>query len=537
MNRPLGCLTGSALIAAALSGLVVLGAAALTGNSIFSPGPLNAQSGQAPLGGAVSHRDLERDCGSCHPAFWSGERMGDRCLNCHVQVGLEIREGSGFHAGYADGSNCRDCHTEHHGSAAWLTRSDMAGFPHERTGYLLWAHRLGSAGGDFACSDCHPASLQDFDRETCFDCHLALEGEAIRQHLADFGVDCVACHDGIDLYGSLFDHGQTGFPLSGAHSESACGACHFGARSAADLRVTQTECVACHATDDRHQGRLGLDCGECHTTSAWSGATIDHTQTGFDLTGRHRLAACETCHVDRQWTGIGTACQDCHTRDDPHRGQFLDDCDACHQTSGWEDLTFDHRQTGFGLDDAHAISCDACHGGGRYAGTPTTCQGCHADDDRHAGRFGRDCGACHRPTRWDDVTFDHALSRFPLTGAHGRLDCGVCHDPGSFGGLSSSCGSCHADPAFHRGLFTSNCGSCHSTSAWRPASFNGPHPFPTNHEGAGGRCGECHPGPLTSYSCFGCHDRGKMEDKHKEITNRLADCAACHPRGEKEEDD
>jgi len=35
---------------------------------------------------------------------------------------------------------------------------------------------------------------------------------------------------------------------------------------------------------------------------------------------------------------------------------------------------------------------------------------------------------------------------------------------------------------------------------------------------------------------YGCHDRGKMEDKHKEITSNLGSCATCHPGGKEDGD-
>jgi hypothetical protein len=260
--------------------------------------------------------------------------------------------------------------------------------------------------------------------------------------------------------------------------------------------------------------------GACHTPDGWEEATIDHTLTRFPLTGRHLLVECEACHVDRQWTGIGMACLSCHSPDDPHQGQFSADCSDCHTANGWEDLTSSHAETGFRLEGGHASpACADCHPSGRYAGTPSTCIGCHAGDDRHNGEFGTECSTCHRPTRWEDWTFDHNLSAFPLTGAHRGVTCKGCHSGGRFAGPSSACSTCHGKPSSHGSAFGSNCGACHSTSAWRPASFNGPHPFPMNHHGADGDCSTCHPSSLTSYSCTGCHahDPSKMEDKHKEV--------------------
>jgi len=533
MNRPLGCLTGSALIAAVLAAVAILGAAAATGNGIFSPGELGGDRGEAPIGGVVSHTELETRCAACHPAIWSGDRMGDRCLACHAEVAQEIETDDGLHGGFATPANCRDCHSDHQGVTASLTRADLHGYPHERTGYLLRAHATRDEGGAFVCQDCHPDSLRTFSPSTCLACHQLLDLPWMIQHRVTFGVACLDCHDGIDSYGAAYDHAA--FPLVGRHGETECIFCHREASTLAALRATPTECLNCHGADDIHDGRLGTSCGECHSAEGWDGATLDHDRTRFPLTGLHTEVICESCHVDRQWTEIGSTCRSCHTRDDTHGGQFPGDCVDCHMTSGWEDLTFSHARTGFALAGAHAEpSCGACHPGGKYVGTPSTCIGCHAKDDRHNGEFGTDCAACHRATTWADWTFDHDLSSFPLTGAHRSASCQGCHSGGSFEGTSSACSSCHGKPSSHGNAFGGSCGSCHSTSAWRPATFNGPHPFPMNHGGAGGNCAACHPSSLTSYSCTGCHEHSpsRMEDKHKEVSGfSMGDCTRCHPGG------
>ena len=538
MTRPLGCLTGSALIATVLAAVAIFAAAAATGNTIFSPGRLSAQGSSGAIRGASSHSDLAKQCAACHPAFWSGDRMGDRCVECHADVGDEIGLGEGFHAGYATTANCRDCHSDHQGREASLTRADMRGFPHERTGYLLWAHLPVASGGSYTCVECHLDSLQVFDPDTCQTCHLELDPPYAVQHRAAFGAGCVRCHDGIDTYGHLYDHADSGFALTGGHAELECVFCHQGATTLEALRAAPADCQSCHAADDVHEGRLGLSCGDCHTPDGWEGASLDHRLTRFTLTGKHLRLECEACHIDRQWVGIGMECRACHSQDDRHRAQFTVDCSDCHTTNGWNDITFNHARSSFPLEGAHASAdCAACHPGGRYVGTESTCIGCHASEDRHNGEFGADCSACHQPTRWEDWTFDHDLSAFPLTGAHRGASCQSCHNGGSFGGTPSSCAGCHSKPGSHGSAFGSNCGACHSTSAWRPASFNGPHPFSMNHGGAGGNCGKCHPSSLMDYTCYSCHDKSKMQDKHKEITSNLGNCVACHANGDKEEGD
>jgi hypothetical protein len=323
--------------------------------------------------------------------------------------------------------------------------------------------------------------------------------------------------------------------LQGAHGRIECSHCHLGVAAIAGLQDTPRRCVDCHGGESIHTARLGNECGTCHNLEGWEDATLDHRLTGFALEASHIEADCLGCHVDRQWVGIPRGCIGCHSAEDEHQGRFGTDCGLCHRPTSWSDWTFDHAVVGFSLEASHAeVECEGCHAGGRWAGTPRDCYGCHADDDFHGGRFGADCGACHRPTTWSDWTFDHNRSGFPLTGAHGRVACLTCHTGGSFQGTSSACAACHAEPAVHAGVFGFDCGACHSTSAWRPASYNGPHSFPMNHGGAGGNCRTCHPGSYASYSCYSCHDQGEIADKHNEMGN-FSNCVACHPTGNKEE--
>jgi hypothetical protein len=539
LNRPLGCLTGAGLIAGLLTALTVGAAAALGGNALFSPGELNANPGQAPLGAIDSHAELSQDCGKCHAPFWGDERMGDRCLACHTQVADELAVVSGFHFGYASARNCRTCHTEHQGPAAALTLQEIVNYPHDRTGFTLLAHPPTSSGGAFRCMDCHPIRLRQFSTASCRGCHQLLDPDYTSQHLSDFGSGCLECHDGVDRYGIHFSHQQLALPLEGEHADLRCASCHPGARTVAALRQAPTRCFACHASDDIHSGRLGQACDDCHTPQTWQDAALDHAITGFPLLGSHAGADCLGCHVDRQWSGIPRTCAGCHSEQDPHRGQFVQDCDACHAPTRWSEIRFDHQQSDYPLVGAHrSAECADCHAEGRYVGTPTACYACHAGEDEHQGRFGQDCGACHKPTRWEDWTFDHDISRFRLTGAHRSTACLNCHQGGSFSGTPTACSACHAEPGLHRGVFGLQCGSCHNTSAWRPASWNGPHSFPLNHAGAGGSCSTCHPSSYGQYTCYGCHkhDPAKIEKKHREEgIPDFSDCVRCHPGGKKED--
>ena len=62
-----------------------------------------------------------------------------------------------------------------------------------------------------------------------------------------------------------------------------------------------------------------------------------------------------------------------------------------------------------------------------YLGLATACASCHLDE--HRGRVSRQCQDCHTQTAWKPAPrFDHATTRFPLTGKHADVRCDQCHE-------------------------------------------------------------------------------------------------------------
>ncbi len=211
---------------------------------------------------------------------------------------------------------------------------------------------------------------------------------------------------------------------------------------------------------------------------------------------------------------------------------------------------FAARHTFFPLTGRHGqITCESCHVGGRFAGTPRSCQTCHAQD-KPPNHFQGECSLCHGTQAWLPASFDHK--------AAGATDCISCHlkdrPPNHFQGQCSLCHStqawlpanfnhqaagatdcisCHLKdrPPNH---FQGQCSLCHSTRAWLPANFN--HTFPINHGGANGVCSVCHPTSTAAYTCTGCHDMAAMQAEHAEegIFNIAGRCAACHATGQAE---
>jgi predicted CxxxxCH...CXXCH cytochrome family protein len=446
-NR-LGCLTGTGIISALITILAISGVAFAAGGSLFSPGALNAHQSGAVLGNVHSHAETGGNCGACHTAPWDSATMADRCTACHIDIAVQMRQVAALH------------------------------------GQLV-----GKGSVPLACYDCHPDH---------------------RGPTAPL----------VDMTGRQFPHEALGYSLRG-HAENVNGAaftcqdCH-----ALDIKTfDQKTCVGCHGQIDlaftqAHLVAYGPNCLACHDGVDRFARTFSHARFAFTLTGRHADVACDKCHNHAltlaDFAIAPKDCLSCHKQNDPHAGQFGQDCSACHASAGWTPAKFDHNQAAFKLTGAHAnVPCAQCHVNNVFKGTPTDCGSCHKQNDPHQGQFGADCGACHRATTWKDVTFDHNKSKFPLTGAHARVPCTQCHSAGQFQGLSTACVTCHQDPIWHAGALGTDCASCHTTAGWSPAQFNRPHPSfgeegGVNHGGAA--CRICHPDNVATFTCLACHD-------------------------------
>jgi len=216
--------------------------------------------------------------------------------------------------------------------------------------------------------------------------------------------------------------------------------------------VKHNRCSDCHT--DYHKGEFAKngvspDCNQCHTNNGFTPSTFSiekHNLTKFPLEGAHQATACNACHKKTfKWTFRnigGSKCVDCHKN--VHKGfmadKFManDNCTSCHNVNSWKKVTFDHSQTKFKLDGAHAkIACGDCHYRKNdkgvkvqlFAGLSPDCTSCHKNP--HAGQFDvngkTDCTKCHTTDSWAKTKFDHNTSRFKLEGAHATVKCGECH--------------------------------------------------------------------------------------------------------------
>ena len=507
---------------------------------ICDSGPVFGQLSPGKLSRPHSHLEGLKNCGNCHSL--GDRRVLNKCLECHDEIAVRREAGRGLH-GRAEYTDCTDCHVEHQGEDYELIfwPQGIEGFDHVETGFPLIGRHA-----ELACRSCHLKKFNyDADRwekrgkdlgrtylgldETCVSCHEDL-------HRGQFPPDCTACHTTVHWRpASGFDHERTRFPLTGRHRSVGCVRCHPplpGEGPAAKARlyagVDFQVCSDCH--QDPHGGRLGPNCVGCHTTVGWREVdvkTFDHDRTRYPLRGRHARLRCRQCHYGDRKRPAFTACNDCHA--DAHGSQALGKlhllrCEDCHDVQGFRpaNFTFErHARTAYPLRGAHqAVPCDLCHRTeSAEAGMPVNlapphqgCLDCHADPHRgQAARFAGEAGCtqCHVQDSWAQVSFDHGLTAFQLTGRHLLIPCRACHlplddKPGSLRlvGTPTACAVCHQDP--HAGQFQDKltadgrhvaCDRCHVTRDWLAELFDhgrdSRFPLRGGHEKVA--CTACHP--------------------------------------------
>jgi hypothetical protein len=160
------------LIAGLLTALTIGAAAAFGGNALFSPGELNAVSGEASLGGIESHADLGQVRPMPH-ALLGRPHMGDRCLACHQQVAAELAVVSGFHYAGCGAANCRIATPSTQGAESLSPCKRSSTIITIAPALLCWpTHR--PVQEVFRCMDCHPASLRVLS-DSCEGCHSQLD--------------------------------------------------------------------------------------------------------------------------------------------------------------------------------------------------------------------------------------------------------------------------------------------------------------------------------------------------------------------------
>lgn len=558
----------TALLLASLPGF------ALNLESVLMPGKV--------IGG---HAKLEEECSNCHVRT-DRSAQDQLCKDCHKEVRKDLAEGTGYHGRMQENRPCRACHTEHKGRDAKVVHLDEKTFDHTLTDFPLKGKHT-----EAACSKCHKpgakfrsaqaaciACHRKDDRHKgslgpkCAECHTEKDWKDVRfdhdktrfklldkhekvecakchpsqklkdtpmacvachkkddTHKSRFGTRCDSCHNALDWKRPTFNHDtDTKYPLRGKHNDLKCNDCHKGVLFRDKL---QTACIACHRKDDKHNGTLGAKCADCHVERGWKEARFDHGSSRFPLKGKHVDAKCDACHKSQVFKNTPMNCYACHKKDDRHKGSLGERCDECHAEKSWKETSFDHGKTRFPLFGKHrTMKCEDCHKDGKYKDTPQQCIACHKKDDKHNGQEGEKCDTCHGADSWKQTTFNHARSRFPLTGRHIAVECGKCHRGAQYKDAKMECHACHDKDDAHKQKLGAECETCHNTRDWKLWDFN--HDKRTDFKLDGGHlnlaCDACHRRPVTGKpslppDCYSCHEK---DDVHNGNFGRY--CEKCH---------
>ena len=333
-----------------------------------------------------------------------------------------------------------------------------------------------------------------------------------------------------------FDHAATDFPLHGKHGDVACAECHGEPIPGHYTGVEHADCSACH--EDPHQGSFQpTPCKTCHSEQGWGVEDFDHDRTDFPLTGTHAEQECQSCHGEGQWSGLShEVCTDCHADDNPHDDSVKPEtCADCHGTTAWAAVQFDHATTAFDLIPAHTERvCADCHDKAHFAGLDPTCEGCHADT-RPGSHYAGACTDCHAGAHWTPASLgdnSHAITGFPLNGAHAAATCRSCHPtPGTYGDVPSTCNGCHSGDDPHQNMLGDRCEDCHVESSWARTRWRHHQTgFPLRGAHRLAACTDCH---ATSYvgtptACWRCHESQAPQDIEAHQSAFFAECDACH---------
>jgi hypothetical protein len=258
-----------------------------------------------PLTGA--HQQVQ--CALCH-VNGNFNLSTTACVSCHLKDYRGTNNPSHVSAGFPQ--QCEMCHS--------TTNWTSATFNHAATGWPLTGFHA-----TMQCSQCHTNGNFGLTSTACVSCHLTdYQNTNNPNHVTGgFPQQCDVCHSTAAWSPASFNHNNTSFPLTGAHTKVACANCHVNN----NYTTLPTDCFGCHKAD--YQGTNSPNhvaagfpptCALCHTTATWLGATFNHTW--FDTNHGGANGVCATCHTNSTDYSI-FQCTNCHTKsntDSQHQG-------------------------------------------------------------------------------------------------------------------------------------------------------------------------------------------------------------------------
>ncbi|HFD32769.1 MAG TPA: cytochrome C [Gammaproteobacteria bacterium] len=407
------------------------------------------------------------------------------------------------------------------------------------------------------CSNCHKLFSKRGQDKLCLSCHKKVSKD-VKGKRGFHGksksiriAQCKSCHtehkgrrvDIVKFEKEVFEHNKTDFRLGGRHKPLECHSCH---KKNKKYRDAKSSCRSCHLKESPHKKAKAKkdrfkQCSDCHRATGWNKLVFNHTKkTKYKLTGAHKTALCQSCHINQRYKKTPKKCISCHKIDDVHRNKNGSKCNKCHTTKQWGKISFNHvRDTSFRLKGKHKKTpCKSCHSKisfkkkSKKKKRARKCFSCHSYDDKHNGVFGKKCNSCHheKDWGWDETRFNHAKeTKFPLKGKHKKIECDYCHKVSKKKKkLKSKCISCHKSDDVHNGNLGGKCNSCHTSVSWKKRikfEHDLTH-FPLMGMHSAVACEECHTSSgykKIKKSCVACH---KNDDFHKgKLGNN---CDRCH---------
>ena len=292
--------------------------------SAWQPANFDHSKTGFPLTGA--HVSVQ--CAQCH-TNGNYNLTTTACVSCHLNEFRGTTNPNHVSSGFPQ--QCEICHTTSNWNASI--------FNHATTGWPLTGAHTG-----VQCSQCHINGNYNISNTACVSCHLTdFQNTKNPNHISvGFPQQCDVCHNTSTWSPATFNHNNTSFPLTGAHTSVACANCHVNN----NYTTVPTDCYGCHkneyqATNSPNHVSAGFPttCATCHTTSTWLGATFNHTW--FPMNHGRANGVCATCHTNSADYTI-FQCTNCHTKsntDAGHRnvsGYIYNsvNCYQCHRNAG-----------------------------------------------------------------------------------------------------------------------------------------------------------------------------------------------------------
>lgn len=340
---------------------------------------------------AQNHSELKFDCSTCH-ACETPTKSNPCLITCPREKMMTVHI-SPEKSPKIIKINKLEVHQDLYEPVIFLHRAhaEMS----EMSGGCEMCHHYNPPGNVVACDYCHDLNRQRTDiskpdlkasyHRQCIDCHQEWSKE----------VACESCHKLNESGKPAFDEKEYkegrihpkiiaptklvystsqekgtlvtffhnehtnlyGFECRNCHREESCVKCHEITKPIKEkdvsLGLKHKNCASCHDT------KVKDGCETCHMKKEQK--PFNHqARTGFNLKNYHAKLNCVQCHKTKNiFTGLNSSCTSCHL--------------------GWNVRTFNHKVTGFSLDEVHIeFDCGDCHAGEDFSKKPS-CENCHDD--------------------------------------------------------------------------------------------------------------------------------------------------------------